>query len=457
MWCRKSTSGLIRQFTVQLTQSTSQYSSCIVFIQNQRRYRLSIVTSDNTSVSFNIINSSSDISNSSNNNNNNNNNNTINSGYTWVWNETENWCSLCREPLNSWNEHRGKRDHICLEMFYNALVQYGRQWTPSTLWWEVEECTLLKRPCSALPCPSKETIDDLVDGPYFDYVDGPSAGNDNLSTLMRYYDRAEHYGRRLELFTCVQHLVENGIIRTDRASLSGGASFHGSLVTFKELFPNLVNMFPYADAKEISALTQMIASTYNSETVFDLCNFKMLMPVDQAQETSTGIGKKNIPPPFEEQQQQNSVIPDSATGDYSYHLKGVFCRGVMGQLRWALEPDSVASPLLGVDGNNRGGSFDHYHWHVLAEHTCRALLAEMVFCRISEYVVRVEGVWRQRGQEMARNSALLGGKRDYSSELQRLASNWGMLKYMDNRFYDPYFGNRLPNDGTPKRKRAHGK
>ncbi|AAZ10432.1 KREPB6 [Trypanosoma equiperdum] len=377
-------------------------------------------------------------------------------GSTRVWNETENWCSLCLEPLNSWSEHRGKRDHICLEMFYNAITQYGRRWSPSTLWWEVEECTLLRRHAS--PRLVLDGGEGFFSGCILDYVRDSTGKRGGLSLLMDYYDRMEHYKRRLELYACIQHLIDNGIVRTDRGSLGGGASFHGSLVTFKELFPNLVNMFPFADAKEISALTQMIASTYNGETVFDLCNFQGLLPAGQGGGDTTG-GKGNTSGCGNSQQRlafnaeqkgsEDSSVTASAEGVYSYHWKGMFCRGVMGQLRWALECDSVACPLKRADGSKH--VCDPY-WQVLSEYTCRALLAEMVFCRVSEYIVRVEGVWRKCGQELANKHVSHGSQKEEEERAHPpRTSNWGYIRYMGDHLYDDMFGGNLPNEGAPKR------
>ncbi|KAF5225193.1 hypothetical protein ECC02_001738 [Trypanosoma cruzi] len=429
MWEKRGAAALCCPFRRLAHRLTSSLLLSRLPVNHQQRHRGTVAARDFMTAGLSCSNSNNSLA------------------YSWVWNETENWCSLCREPHNGWNEHRGKRDHICLEMFYNALVQYSRRWTPATLWWEVEKCAFFRRSSPEPPYPSLDITQELIGESYVDYVHAPTAGKDNLSALMKYYDRAEHYERRLELYACIQHLIENGILRTDRASLSGGSSFHGSLVTFKELFPNLVNMFPYADAKEISALTQMIASTYNSETVFDLCNFRMLVPWDQGQEAKTT--KSNVSPTTGEH--RGDFISDSAVGEYSYHWKAVFCRGVMGQLRWALESDSVACPLQ--TGEVKGGDFRDHYLQVLAEHTCRALLAEMVFCRVSEYVVRVEGVWRQRGQEVAHNPNTAGSPSEEDA-LLKLTSNWGMLKYMDDHFYEPSFGNRLPNDGIPKGRRA---
>ncbi|KEG09042.1 hypothetical protein DQ04_05931020 [Trypanosoma grayi] len=439
MWHKRgATCGLCRLFQTQCIPLVSPLqSSSRVFLHHQQRYRLTPAACNATPAGLS----------------------STGAAYTWVWNETENWCSLCREPLNSWNEHRGKRDHICLEMFYNALVQYGRRWTPATLWWEVEECTLLRRTSPPLKPTSLSFGEGFEGETYLDYVDAPTASKGGLSSLMNYYDRAEHYTRRLELYACIRHLADNGILRTDRAALTGGASFHGSLVTFKELFPNLVNMFPYADAKEISALTQMIASTYNSETVFDLCNFQALLigGEQHQQQRQKDEGAEAAILRNSKEQQRGNVVADSAAGEHSYYWKGVFCRGVMGQLRWALEPDSVACPLqTSGEGGSGAERFSGHYWQVLAEHTCRALLAEMVFCRVSEYVVRVEGVWRQRGQEVARSPAAVCNRGEEDA-LLRLASNWGMVKYMDDRFYDASFGRCLPNDGLPKRRHAQAK
>ncbi|KAG8344143.1 hypothetical protein ERJ75_000130200 [Trypanosoma vivax] len=375
--------------------------------------------------------------------------------YPWVWNETENWCSLCREPFNSWNEHRGKRDHICLEMFYNALVQYNRRWSPALVWWELEESTMARRRCASMPRVAKTGVpwDGVapLNGSFVDYVLAPNEGKGALKALMSCYDHAEHLRRRLELHALLQHLIHNGIVRTDRASISGGASFHGSLVMFKELFPNLTNLFPFADAKEISALTQMIASSYNSETVFDLCNFSALLPVGREDEMAEKCAGGDSPRSRTAGEEVGNPNPPESGSriEHTYHWKGVFCRGVMGQLRWALESDSVACPMASPHVSLARDDKSLY-WQIIAEHACRLLLAELTFCRVSEYVVRVEGVWRQRGQETSVRADDLQALSVADIHRQH-TSNWGLLKYVNEHLFSGAFGERLPNDGMPKK------
>ena len=42
-----------------------------------------------------------------------------------------NWCLLCQEPIGSWTQHHGRKDHALLDQHYNSIIDYAyRSWDP---------------------------------------------------------------------------------------------------------------------------------------------------------------------------------------------------------------------------------------------------------------------------------------------------------------------------------------
>lgn len=437
-----------------------------------------------------------------------------------AWNATPHWCALCREPINAWNDHRGKRDHICLEMFFTALVHCERRWDPVEVWAEVDAdgpsgfCLSggrVSRPppsaatapspwrsqkereegryppgmtpadhwyrptpagaaaaalCGGIPCTSEmgERIDTTAASRHHNRSNGRY--ENPVVSLQRAHDDAEALVRRGELLQLLGFLMREKVLVLTPGNLHH-ASFEGSLVLFSELFHPLSGMFPLADAKEVSALTQMVAATYNSETVFDLCRLEAIVPESIARSrevlvsgSNSGVGggaddemtlDSEALGPDEAGAAVASAalalsgsgagpsVPSTANGHGSgnglhtkslpFFFKGVFCRAILGALRWSLEPDSVLPPpglsgggvggcprrrpaarrhrRRGVDGvvNSPSSSSssllllppprDREYYAVLAAHACRLLIAEAIHQRVGEYVARVEGVFRQ--------------------------------------------------------------
>lgn len=310
-----------------------------------------------------------------------------------VWNTTPHWCSLCLEPLNDWDNHRGKRDHICLEMFYDTLVYMERLWKPKDLWREVYEnvlhcrmdqedkklITMLglrkKNNRSSPLAPSSSTLT----------WQGPSMFN----KFFRAFDGDEPGQRRRELHACLKFLQQKGVIHLDSSNLNQ-TSYYGQVVMFKELFPPLAKMFPKADAKEVSALTMMVYATYNNETVFDLCEMESLIPEALLRErTAITLPASSSDGEEDAGMQAYDSVSDDAEA-VPYYLKGIFFRAVLGSLRWALEPDTLSPPPgVGVNEDEYGVLC------VLAAYAARLLVAELIFYKISEYVARIEGVFRR--------------------------------------------------------------
>lgn len=343
-----------------------------------------------------------------------------------VWNEIPHWCSLCLEPLNDWDNHRGKRDHICLEMFYDSLIHTERQWNPENIWEEVYARVLGSRRRNATPVSqgtnNNSALDDLL----------RSQKESPFSMYFTTFDQNEPAQRRRELNACLTFLQKKGILHIDSSNLHQ-ASFYGGVVMFKELFTPLAQMFPRADAKEVSALTQMVYATYNNETVFDLCTLETLIPETLLKERAA-----ISPPPtdasFDEETAMLSCDNSLEDSDaVPYYLKGIFFRAILGSLRWSLEPDTLSPPPgLGINEDKYGV------FCVLAAHAARLLLAELIFYKVSEYVVRVEGVFRR--EEGLKEAAVklksvqaMGSQKKESSAnhhgLVPLNSNWGMCQY----------------------------
>lgn len=347
-----------------------------------------------------------------------------NSGVSRTWNSVSHWCGLCLEPVNDWDNHRGKRDHICLEMVYNTLIHTHRQWDAVSLWRETASNIFgLKR-----------ARDESPDFPY----NTCTVGEDSASTSRLLYpfhaffhsfDQNEPIQRRRELLACLIYLQQKGVLHIDSSNLQQ-ASFYGGVVMFKELFVPLAQMFPLADAKEVSALTQMVSASYNNETVFDLCTLENLLPESLLRE------KIVVAPPLgadgeDEADMISSDVTSEEPGAVPYYLKGTFFRAVLGALRWSLEPDIISPPPgLGINEEEFGV------FCVLAAYAAHLLLAELIFYKISEYVVRVEGVFRR--EEGLKEAAL------YQEEQKKVLNSLGSDEKIASLGGFPYFHRIIP-------------
>eukprot|EP00796_Vickermania_ingenoplastis_P000738 gene743-391_t len=341
-----------------------------------------------------------------------------------VWNTIPHWCSLCLEPLNDWDNHRGKRDHICLEMFYDTLVNTERQWDPESIWHEVQSNVLACRLGSDEDASAESVLRHML---------MPREAR-AFYPFFNAFDNDDPAQRRRELNSCLTYLQRIGVLHIDTTNLQQ-ASFYGGVVMFKELFTPLAQIFPKADAKEVSALTQMVYATYNNETVFDLCQMETLIPEALLRERlpltpPTGDGDFDANGGDDAALLTGDAVAEEA-GSVPYYLKGVFFRAVLGSLRWALEPDTIAPPPgLGMDEETHGVVC------VLAAYAARLLISELIFYKISEYVVRVEGVFRREGLKEAAASRLEKQRefdklRNTNNSYRVVPTNscWGMCQY----------------------------
>lgn len=254
------------------------------------------------------------------------------------WNLVENWCSLCNEPFGQWNEHRGKKDHIILELFFERLVQAERQWNSAV-------------------------VLSHFDQRYKDKI--------CVETLFNMHDAVERR-RRQDVLHMLQHLADARIVTLsprhwrDAHFAKLNANPQGALVMFKWMHPHILNMFPDADAAQIGALQQQCSSMYNLETTFDVCGFKHLLKPEDMPVTPHGEVQTEL----------------------SWAQKSDFMRRLLGQLRWAIDADV---PIPKVHTVARACP---PHLTVVAEACSHAIVTDMVFCRACEYVSRVEPVWR---------------------------------------------------------------
>ena len=324
-----------------------------------------------------------------------------------TWNESPNWCNLCKEPINSWNEHRGKREHICLELFYGRIVgSEVRQWDPlSALRWER----------------------------YF-----RGRANVAFGAFADHFEATYDGDRRAEILALTKYLIDANILFVGRKFQSSifakqPVGFFGAVLMYKAHFPPIVAMFPSADAKEISCLTQMVSGQYNLESVYDLCGFRHLLSpaelsarsgVDQSthaaqnHSTNAGVGARGGGNPAainsadaseeEEGYDEEAAAADAefaaylsnttpthlltpmrrdAFPDMTFGQKSAFVRLLLGQLRWAVEEDSVACPHP---------IRPPPHIVVLCQRLVGLIATEMLTTRVTEYVARVEGVWREQ-------------------------------------------------------------
>jgi hypothetical protein len=367
------------------------------------------------------------------------------------WNATDNWCSLCKEPHNMWQEHIGKRDHVCLELFYHAMAKEPRSWNPQQIlhdYWATWHSGVSFLGHEALGCNKDvyssqyRTIAEIEEGDITSIADAHGK-------FLRYFDKAWELPRRTELFAILSHLRRKGFLSfgsehsghrspsvkpvdpsgpPDGSSEGGGGGgpsesysviqWQGALVQFKEFHIPMMRLFPNSDQKDLSGLTQMASSNYNLETVFELCQIGRLI-----NPKAFGVTKVD---------------------DINYTAKSNVVRDILGQLRFAIEDDSLPIPAA------IGGGSRHLKPHdvVLCQLAVRMLVCEIVFCRLSEYICRVDGVWRSQGMPSVNQV-------DACSTLQMAnSSHAGMVSLISSRFHDPEFGDNLNQDPRAPRRRS---
>ncbi|KNH09583.1 hypothetical protein XU18_0268 [Perkinsela sp. CCAP 1560/4] len=262
-----------------------------------------------------------------------------NTGSLRQWNLKPNWCSLCKEPYNAWDQHRGKRDHVCLEVFFDAICCESRRWNVNTMW---SNAFLKKFP-----------------------IDGIFSANDSADKL-----------RREKLIAALFYLKRKGVIFASLPECAGIPEgmflrkylsarvfvARGSFYMHKMIAHAIAHIFPRAEAKHHTAFSQQIASTYNMETVWDLCNFSSLL---------------SIPSGF---------LP-------CFHEKGSLVKSILGEISEYIDRVPDDPPPASFTGTE----------HILADFVARSIMAEAIHLRMLEYVARVEAVWREYGLEIIKD------------------------------------------------------
>ncbi|KPA80507.1 putative mitochondrial KREPB6 (KREPB6) [Leptomonas pyrrhocoris] len=333
------------------------------------------------------------------------------------WETVPNWCELCVEPINNWDNHVGKRDHICMEMTLNAMVSHPRSWAAADVWWmtEVFREHYAKRPRNRPRTPSANVRRMLRAGVSVPAVDSP------MNIFYEAFDKGEPADRREEILLLLMHLKEKGFLTLSPENFSHAVA-HGQLVLFKELMPLMARVFPDSAVRGCSAMTSMTSSSFNAETTYLLCGMEALIPPELLR---AFLNRKSAPPKSngngegasskaremrrdgsgDEVQSGDDAGDTEASTDEEgvpQDLRANMPRAVLGSLRWSLEPDTAPPPPALYQQEMRYG-----YYSTLAARASRLLLSELLYARVSESVYRVEEVMRSElGQEMMRRHNL---------------------------------------------------
>jgi hypothetical protein len=367
------------------------------------------------------------------------------------WETVPNWCELCSEPVNAWEHHVGKREHLCLEMTLNAALAYPRSWYGPDLWWRTELFRehYAKRPRGQPRTPSKNVQRLLRAGMVVPAVMSP------MNIFYEAFDKNEPAARREEILLLLTHLNEKGLLTLSSDTLTSTA-YEGQLVLYKELMPLLARVFPDAEVRYCSAMTMMIVSAFNLDTVYFLCGLEVFMTPElmrglggataassrQPLAQTKGAGEAGS---SDDRKSESSSSDDTRFGDEQEELsssdeEGVslnrtaeLTRAILGCLRWSLEPGTVSPPPAISQGGSR-----YAYYSTLAARAARLLLAEIVYNRLSEYVFRVEDLLRSDfGQNLLRARGGIGSDTIGTAQIRVLhtrrlvpqLSNYGIMQF----------------------------
>ncbi|CAJ1990627.1 KREPB6 [Leishmania donovani] len=325
-----------------------------------------------------------------------------------VWETVPHWCELCCEPVNSWHNHMGKRDHICLEMILNSVVGSKGLWESDKVWDSIElfRSHYTKRPHGQPRTPSPIVQRLLKEGLYVPGPDHP------LGIFYDAFDRGDPYARREELHLLLLYLKECGMLCLT-PDVFPPAIFQGHLLLHSEVVPVLTRIFPDGEVRGISALSQMITCTYGLAAAYETCGMERLVPVSLLQHR--GLSPELISVLSSVEEFDGVAASDDATGGTGGEetlgegaeggtsdaalstgqsmamrsLSAAMPRAILGSLRWALAPEDTSPPPIIFQ--------DHKHnayLTTLAARAARLLMSELIFERISEYVYRLEYVLR---------------------------------------------------------------
>ncbi len=273
------------------------------------------------------------------------------------------FCRLCREPFGAYLEHIGKRDHISLELFFNVIVEHARAWNPNA------------------------TLADFT---------RRFSSRVAVESLFGRYD-VVHRERRTQLLGIMRHLVESGVLYLGPAQWRDprlnavNMGHNGALVLFWMQHPQIIHLFPRADAAQIASFSQVCYSMYSLETVFDFLGMSSLVDV------------------------RDIAAPGQSEHELTWFDKSIILRNMLGQIRWAMDG--------GHRMNHPIAARCDPHVAVLCEELGHGLVTETLFCRTCEFVCRADKVWRELGcptagaafsgtvRDITKHGALDGGRR----------------------------------------------
>ena len=366
------------------------------------------------------------------------------------------FCAACNEPVEAWDRHIGRKDHSLLDQHFEALVEYDRTWSA--------EQVLL-------------SFHDVFVGPGNSSANRSSDRNATaiflargLSSLHLVFAEEERQ-RRLELLLMTTFLLERGVIdaSNSRAAAHRGSFFGVFLaahLAIHHVYPeSVMRVFPAASPDHCSQLEDFVSSSYNHETLWDMCGFSSLLRFHPHHTRQQHAGTATTTTTTTSPSSTAAAHAASSSGDGGASSatlvlgvagKSQMFRILLSQLKPALLEDQAVEFASDVDatatmtarGPNVGGGvggmrqqqatlvagsassssaatagddddddaadprgLDHQDGVVSVEGAAfrgametlmsilgRGLVAELVHCRISEYVVRAEPVWLRVGQ-----------------------------------------------------------
>eukprot|EP00760_Papus_ankaliazontas_P027164 PhM_4_TR3188/c0_g1_i2/m.58985 len=269
-----------------------------------------------------------------------------------LWNEIDNWCTLCNQPHNSWEKHRSVADHVCTDMCYESIRAYSpRAWTPHVVYSAVMSSSSSSLPLSSYSCCT---------GLFHD-----SFESTRIQRL--------HYG--------LKELVAIGALE----ALTGGYDkYKGNTVNYqrghrccKILVARATHaLFPESDSGQLSSFLQMALVPPNCEAVYEMIQLPLLMatPVAARHQPVRGTGGYS-----------------NAVGEKIMNEKRAVVRALAGDLwLYVHDRDMLVQPRLSM-------SLPKTYHRVLAQYCLWALVAELMLSRLKGYGVLADRAWRERG------------------------------------------------------------
>lgn len=303
----------------------------------------------------------------------------------WHRRSPEKECELCHEPLAlPYGAHCTRGDHWCMELMYNATTDYPlRVWNPDTA------IAGLSHLHARLPAGRAAQ---LPRGPPGGPRSEPAAAL--FERLCAVFDRDDH-ARRREVFELIRFLHAHEVLLLDDRmhvleddTCPAGPFHSGALLMAHFTSEEIFRLFPDASSGAVTTILGFTLATWNWETVYDLCGLEALDERRRREQTLQWV-------PHAADGTDAADDDGEPKGELAQCVtsKARFCLGIVGQLRWALgENESTRPEAISDDAASDA-------MRVLCRALARALVAECLVCRTCEFVVRTDGIWRERGCE----------------------------------------------------------